>query len=145
MTALKPFAGVQRQIHTTDAVGILGFQELRALQCDILPVAIGARNAVYKHLTALVLGPALSQQAREPAHRQSRGHAGSSQGGVRGKLEAVEGVGEAGRGALKWPHAGQTILAHIKPQLFAPLRRGFSLSATRYGKERPRGGHPAGS
>jgi hypothetical protein len=41
-----------------------------------------------------------SPQAREPAHRQSRGVTGSGEGGIRRVLAQVEGVGQAGRGAL---------------------------------------------
>jgi hypothetical protein len=38
------------------------------------------------------------QASRDDTHRQPRGDARAGQGRVRGELEAVEGVGEAGRG-----------------------------------------------
>jgi hypothetical protein len=42
----------------------------------------------------MVLGVALSQQAGEPSHRQSRGHAGGGKSRVGDELAAVAGVGE---------------------------------------------------
>jgi hypothetical protein len=42
-------------------------------------------------------------RTRDPTNCQPSGHAGSGQGGVRGELETVEGVGEDGRSRLNDP------------------------------------------
>ncbi len=90
-------------------VSKLVFPRLLAGMCEIVHTAATTSSAASGTSAAsmkstagprLVLGAALSRQAREPAHRQSRGVTGSGEGAIRGVLAQVEGVGQAGRGAL---------------------------------------------
>ena len=83
------------------------------------------------------------QQATEPTQRQSRGHAGSSQGRVRGELEAVEGVGGDGRDGMKcvppFNRRGEAHPARIHPAPRPPLLRGGRRPCRRLGGNRHQG------